>query len=918
LVALLALVLGVGSASAVAPTVSSITVSAVTAKSAVLEAEINPEGEATTYRFEYGTADCASNPCTAVPVTEGNVGSGSSTVKVVQEVEALIPSTTYHFRVVANNASGPAASLDRTFNTYAPPSQNTNCPNQAFRTGLSATLPDCRAYEMVSPVDKNGGDITTVCNSRCFRTAFNQSSLDGNKITYSSYKAFGDAMAGPYSSQYLATRGKDGWATHGLSPRRKTGLCPNLCGYSNLDVAFKDFTDDLSSAWLYDNSETALTGDALQGSANIYRRDNIDDGYEPLTINELASPPSLPNYDEPEMQGHTSNGAQALFISLTALTPDAASSGQYQLYDSFGGKLHLVSVLPDGTADPDDSAAGTNNPGTDATHGGQSLNHAISGDGSRVYWSSSTFGLGEGDLYLRKNPVQEESARLHGSATGAGDVSSGSNEVMNVSTATGSFESGQEISGSGIPAGTTVTSVTPTSLALSANATDTVSGIHLSATSPCTEPAKACTVHIDSSAQFWTASADGSRMLFSSLGTPFGMFDADTETTTQLAGQLVGVLGASNDLSYIYFVSQESLAPGGIVGEPNLYLDHEGTKTFIATLSSLDTGGGQGTLHEYNIVSPDPLHQSVRVTPDGRHVVLQSTQTLTGYDNAAVNNGEPAVEIYAYDADTAQIACISCNPAGARPFAKPLDQPYRAGQGEEHPYSNGGGPLRIWTAAWLPTAGSSLHTPRALSDDGSRVFFNSFDALVPQDTNGAQDVYQWEQQGTGDCEKPGGCVNLISTGQSPQKSEFVDATPDGSNVFFETTSSIVPQDQGLIDIYDSREEGGFPPPPPPPPPCVGDACQSAPPAPNDPTPASAGFRGAGDTKVRLAGSCGGQSNRASKLRRRATQLSHRAQHTDTAVQAEALRKRAGQLTWKAEKLSKRSARCKRTKGRARR
>ena len=141
-----------------------------------------------------------------------------------------------------------------------------------------------------------------------------------------------------------------------------------------------------------------------------------------------------------------------------------------------------------------------------------------------------------------------------------------------------------------------------------------------------------------------------------------------------------------------------------------------------------------------------------------------------------------------------------------------------------------------------------------LSDEGSRVFFNAFDALVPADVNGVQDVYQWEAPGSGDCaagspaysELNEGCISLISTGKSAKESVFIDASASGGDVFFTTSSSIDPRDPGSIDVYDARAGGGFPPPPPPPPPCVGDACQNVPAPPDDQTPASAVFRGPGD------------------------------------------------------------------------
>ena len=65
---------------------------------------------------------------------------------------------------------------------------------------------------------------------------------------------------------------------------------------------------------------------------------------------------------------------------------------------------------------------------------------------------------------------------------------------------------------------------------------------------------------------------------------------------------------------------------------------------------------------------------------------------------------------------------------------------------------------------------------------------------------------------------------------------MIDATPSGSDVFIKTASSLLPQDPGLVDIYDAREGGGLPLPPPPPPPCEGEACQGPLNPPNDADP----------------------------------------------------------------------------------
>jgi hypothetical protein len=89
-------------------------------------------------------------------------------------------------------------------------------------------------------------------------------------------------------------------------------------------------------------------------------------------------------------------------------------------------------------------------------------------------------------------------------------------------------------------------------------------------------------------------------------------------------------------------------------------------------------------------------------------------------------------------------------------------------------------------------------------------------------------------------------VELISSGQSGRESSLIDASPTGSDVFFATLSSLWPGDPGLVDVYDARVGGGFPAPPEPAGSCEGESCQSPPPAPEAPTPASATYSGPGN------------------------------------------------------------------------
>jgi hypothetical protein len=126
---------------------------------------------------------------------------------------------------------------------------------------------------------------------------------------------------------------------------------------------------------------------------------------------------------------------------------------------------------------------------------------------------------------------------------------------------------------------------------------------------------------------------------------------------------------------------------------------------------------------------------------------------------------------------------------------------------------------------------------RNLSDDGNRVFFQTKEALVRQDTNEQTDVYEWEREGAGGVdgclrssesfsEISDGCLYLISTGESGDETYFGDASADGGDVFLFTRQSLVGQDQDdNDDLYDARVEGGIAAQnPAPTPSCTGGGC----------------------------------------------------------------------------------------------
>jgi sugar lactone lactonase YvrE len=337
-------------------------------------------------------------------------------------------------------------------------------------------------------------------------------------------------------------------------------------------------------------------------------------------------------------------------------------------------------------------------------------------------------------------------------------------------------------------------------------------------------------------AHFLTATPDGSEVFFG-FGGDLYRYDTNTGVQTDLTidshgdpngADVQGVLGASADGSYVYFVANGVLASGASLGNfvkqqgeadpqsadsSNLYVAHNGTTTFIGRVGAGDYGDWSGQGSGF----------TARVTPDGSHVAFDSVRSLTGFDNRDGVTGQPDSEVFLYDASSNHLVCASCNPSGAQP----------TGDASILPIESGGG----YTSSWET---GLLYLPRNLSDDGSRLFFETMDALVAGDVNGMQDVYEYE----------GDRLHLISSGTSSVDSSFFDATPSGSDVFFETASPLVAQDTDLkLDIYDARVGGGFPSSPAGLP-CSGDGCKAPPSgAPPGSAPGSSSFVGPGNPAV---------------------------------------------------------------------
>jgi hypothetical protein len=308
------------------------------------------------------------------------------------------------------------------------------------------------------------------------------------------------------------------------------------------------------------------------------------------------------------------------------------------------------------------------------------------------------------------------------------------------------------------------------------------------------------TYDIGTGVDFAGVAEGGSRIFYTESGILW-RFDAMSGERVPFSSGAVTPVNISADGNTAYFVSKsvltKALNPNGAkakVGKYNLYLSKEGAVEFVGTLTERDVVGDGKTISGLglwmDVVGAPNLGEfglvPARSTPDGSALLFESGAALAGYDP------EEHQQIYRYDSVAKELDCLSCNPTGAAPTGR----------------------ARLSS---LDREGTQLFSPRVvlanLRADGRRAFFESTEALVPSDTDGLQDVYEWEDQGIGSCTSPDGCVYLISSGQSVRNDYLWAISESGDDVFFLSADMVLPADADATpSIYDARVGGGFPEP----------------------------------------------------------------------------------------------------------
>jgi DNA-binding beta-propeller fold protein YncE len=894
------------------PNVSIGAVSEQTPRSLTLNGTVTPEGKpVTSCVFEYGTTDAYGQSVPCAPQASA-LGSGQSPVAVSTHLTGLTPGVTYHYRLVAENlahiaistpdrelvagpmvggesvvdvASGsatPQASIDPNgadthyyvqygptvaYGSYAPVSppgsdlgstvgqqlvsvhlQGLEAgagyhyrfvvvqdgevfeePDGSFTTqppGMASSLADGRVWELVSPANKKGALIELFEQGGQVQAAD-----DGSGITYMSQgPAVGEDPAGKITyAQVLSRRGPEGWKSEDLTlPGRLPENGETSVSIQTYYQEYHLFSPDLSLAGVepQGGGTPLLSPEATEQT--LYLRDDVNGSFLPL-VTAANVPPGV-RIDELNYIGATSGEWEMHFLAATpdlahvvfktpmALTAEAIDEEsiqdplpegetQWNLYEWSGGQLQLVNVLPgsEGVAHDKGSAVPPVRLAGMATAGGYprgNVQRDVSNDGRRIAWTwGQPYTPQELEhfkgLYVR-DMVEEKTVRVGGA-----------------------------------------------------------------------------------SAIYQTMNSDGSKIFFRENGDLYE-FDFETGTQTDLTGahgpgeNNGGVQEIVSDVSengsYIYFVATGVLGHGGVSGKDNLYLLHDTgdgwSTTYIATLSIEDEPSwyGQGAFEAV----PALVGVSSRVSPDGRYLAFMSNRSLTGYDNTDAVSGQLDEEVYLYDAQEEKLVCASCDPTGARPVGVFDTIGSELLVDREHFWTSDNpthktGDIDHWLAGSVPgwdNPGNdpATYQPRYLSDSG-RLFFDSPDALVAQDTNGLEDPYEYEPAGVGGCvvngvgfsERSDGCVGLVSSGTSSSESAFYDASENGDDVFFSTTGKLVGEDYDKgYDVYDAHVCTSTVPcktVPVAPPSCTsGDSCKAAPsPQPEIFGPApSATFNGIGN------------------------------------------------------------------------
>jgi hypothetical protein len=749
------------------PSIESLSTSDLSATTVDLHATINPKGGDTSYYFEYGVSSTYGGYAPAPPPGE-DIGESQEPQKLEAHLEGLQGGATYHFRVIAENPYGRSVSEDQAF-SFHPPS----CPNSHLRQITRASyLPDCRAYELVSPAYAGGASLFP-------EGPYSPQATSPSRLAYGGVVGTVPSAGDPPNTLgdlYVATRTDQGWVSKYVGFPASQALILN--GPPNEANSGK--------YWLF-NILTAPAG--VRADASLDKFADWKDGggglsggggeapfeYTPYLWGadgaSLGKWPTDPGYKAGPVFEQSADFSH--FVFQTGEAPELSIIDN----ETESGSSTVVSLQPNGEAielEP-----------TDTEPNYESLRiPAVSENGSRILMSVRGAGqelcgsdseplkceLAPGHLYMRVNDMVTY------------DVSEG-----HIVSYVGMTPDGSKVYF------TSAEKLTPEDK-------DTSTDLYMWSEEKAEHSEPALTLiskgdnagnpgepgSTDSCSASWIAKCDVATYVndgYSQTGA-YGGFLGNGHSDNLIAA----------DAGDIYFFSPEQLDHGrGVDGQENMYDYREGRVQYVTTLSPKAFCLRQPeneSLPEYCSVGPVARMQ---VTPTDSRMAFETADKITPYNNTG------HLEMYIYDPAAEELRCVSCRPDG------------------EPPSSN------------VTASSNGIF----MTNDG-RVFFSTADPLVSQDTDGLRDVYEYTEghaqlisSGVSSKDRSSGLIlnfdiDLFTAG-------LVGVSANGTDAYFTTYDTLVGQDENgtQLKFYDARTGGGFPNVPPPSPCEAADECHGA-------------------------------------------------------------------------------------------
>jgi len=770
------------------PVVDTFFASHLGATTATLNAKITPDGVATKYYFEYGTSTAYGQTAPSPP---GELTEELFTSHPVEEhLSGLQEGATYHFRVVVINENGKLVTADQSFN-FSPPA----CPNEHVRQQTGAGyLPDCRAYELVSP--SNEGNLTPFP----YPAPASEQATEPSRLAYAGAFGIIPGVGEPSNvvgDMYVATRTSKGWVSKyvGLpsSQNFMMGGPPWAASNNIYGPALwqEGVIANPSLSEIVDWSDGLPSG-GYSGECPCIGSSNAPYVWESTTGDLIGRFPtnlgSVPNGDE--FSGGTLVSRDLSHFVFASNIAFAEGGIPGDTYDN--------NTVTGSTADVSREPGGADK---------QAPTIKVSSEGSHILMTTN------GELYMRVNDVATYEIAPGHPVNYVGMTADGSKVYF---TTEEHLTHEDEQHGG-------------TSLFMWSEQGEK-EGHPLALISKGDNPGKPGEPgNTNSCTAFWTSqcgivpiSFGGYEQLIGGLGGNCGYAPTCQPSDSYIAS-------GNGD---IYFYSPEQLEGSkGTANQQNLYVYRNGHVQYVTTFtpgSELCTSQNFGTF-----CSNGPVAR-MDVSPDDSHMAFITASQVTSYEN------NKHAEMYSYEPSTGRLNCDSCIPSGAPPT------------GELFGSQNG----------------------LFMTNDG-RTFFSTTDALVPQDTNQNEDVYEYIE----------GRPQLITSGTSPGNENFgfvgaqtypglVGVSANGTDVYLSTFEVLVGQDENgnNLKLYDARTDGGFSFVPPPPECAAADECHgpgsSAPPNPVDGTGSNLGSGGNASLPARQV------NHHHSKKHRR-----HRRRHT---------------------------------------